>query len=412
MNAAELTQKPKLQMSTALGLAWHDFLHEWQISVCLILALAAVLTPLLVLFGLKSGIVSTLSERLKADPRNLEVKVIGNGHFDAAWVATLDGRADTSFVIAKTRSLAATAVFFGANRASVSGVELVPSKQADPLLGATVIGPQGSGVYLSHTLAGKLTAQVGSTVKIMINRRLDGQPQAVRQDLSVLGILSEATYNRDAAFISLGLLMAVENYKDGRAVEAYGWSGAAGADAARAFAGVRLYARTLDQVQSLADYLRDQGLEVHTRAKEIETVRAIDRVLSSLFAVIAGIGITGYALSLAVSLWANVDRKRKDLSLMRLLGYSRAGVVLFPLGQGVLVAACGVTMSIGLYKIVEYYLNVTLSQNLSGEELVCRLSGDVYGVTFALTMGLALLASAIGGGRAARIDPAESLREV
>jgi hypothetical protein len=39
-------------------LAFRDYSHEWHISGCFILGLAAVLAPLLVLFGLKYGLVT------------------------------------------------------------------------------------------------------------------------------------------------------------------------------------------------------------------------------------------------------------------------------------------------------------------------------------------------------------------
>ncbi|MBE1043371.1 ABC transporter permease, partial [Escherichia coli] len=48
-----------------LSLAWADYRGEARLSLCAIFALAAVITPLLVLFGLKYGLVSTLTERLE-----------------------------------------------------------------------------------------------------------------------------------------------------------------------------------------------------------------------------------------------------------------------------------------------------------------------------------------------------------
>jgi len=56
-----------------------------------------------------------------------------------------------------------------------------------------------------------------------------------------------------------------------------------------------------------------------TSAAEIETVRSIDRNLALLFWVIAAAGMAGY--SLGASLWANTDRKRRELSVLRLLAF-------------------------------------------------------------------------------------------
>ena len=42
-----------MRLFKTLRLASRDYTHEWQMSGCFVLALAAVLGPMLVLFGLK-----------------------------------------------------------------------------------------------------------------------------------------------------------------------------------------------------------------------------------------------------------------------------------------------------------------------------------------------------------------------
>ena len=46
------------------GLAWQDYRNDARLSACSVLALVAVIAPLLVLFGLKFGLVGSLTERL------------------------------------------------------------------------------------------------------------------------------------------------------------------------------------------------------------------------------------------------------------------------------------------------------------------------------------------------------------
>jgi hypothetical protein len=45
------------------------------------------------------------------------------------------------------------------------------------------------------------------------------------------------------------------------------------------------------------------------------------RDLALLFLVIATAGMAGYSLSLGASLWANTDHKRRELSVLRMLGF-------------------------------------------------------------------------------------------
>ena len=166
----------------------------------------------------------------------------------------------------------------------------------------------------------------------------------------------------------------------------------------------------VDQRRSSNLFLFDQGFEVATRAKEIETVRTLDRVLSFVFVVLATISGGGYLFSLAASLWANVDRKRREIALLRLVGLGTGPVIGFPVVQAVLVALAGITLSTLLYLGVAAAFNAAFVSQLGRDEFVCRLSLRDGAAAAALTVLFAAAAAMVGGYRAAKIDPAEGLR--
>lgn len=410
-NAGTGTETPLRQWRQTGILAWRDFVHEWRVSLCLMLALAAVLAPLLVLFGLKSGIVTTMSERLKADPRNLEITPRGHYRLEPEWLRQLGARPDVRFLVPRTRILAATLSLESAAGSRLLDLDMIPTAAGDPLLSPDFpLIERLTDILLTETAAAKLNAAIGERLTATISRRLDDQPQAVQVSLAVAGIVPESAFGRDAVFVSLPLLVASEDYRDGYAVAGLGADGRGERPAVRPFASMRLYARGLDDVAPLAAWLRGQGLEMVTRAKEIETVKAIDRVLTFVFVILASIGVVGYLLSLATSLWANVDRKRREIALLRLIGLGTAPVVAFPAIQAALVAIGGVVLAAAVYLAVAAAFNTAFANELQREEFVCRLA-PADGVAAALlTLGFAVLASMVGGYRAAKIDPAEGLR--
>jgi putative ABC transport system permease protein len=268
-------------------------------------------------------------------------------------------------------------------------------------------------IVLTHTAAAQLDAVVGAPLLGVVARRRDGEAEAQRLPLTVRGVLPETAFGRDAAFVSLPLLVALEDYRDGFAVAELGVDAGTPARAgARPFASARLYARELDDVAPLADRLRGEGIEVVTRAREIETVKAIDRTLTLLFTVLAAIATVGYVVSLAASLWASVDRKRREIALLRLVGLGTAAVIGFPAVQAALVAAGGLLLSVAAYGGVAAIFNWTFATYLGREELVCALRLRHIAIAAGLTLACALGASIFGGYRATRIDPAESLREL
>jgi putative ABC transport system permease protein len=307
--------------------------------------------------------------------------------------------------------LAATISLGSDTGASLTDVDMLPTAAGDPLLAAGTRPAQAlREILLTETAAARLKVRAGDRITGRVFRRVDGVPHTLVLPLTVAGIVAETALGRDAAFVSVDLLVATEDYRDGAAVPALGVLEGAQAGPRRAFAGARLYARDLDDVAPLAAWLRAQGIEVATRAKEIETVKAIDRVLTFVFLVLASIGVGGYLLSLAASLWANVDRKRREIALLRLVGLGTGPVVGFPVVQGVLIAVAGLALSTILYLGVASAFNATFAGELGRDEFVCRLSLFDGAAAGGLTVLFAIVAAMVGGYRAARIDPAEGLR--
>ena len=60
-------------------LAMQDLWHDRIISFCIVSSLVAVIAPLLLLFGLRFGIVNQLQNDLANDPRNLEIRMLSSG---------------------------------------------------------------------------------------------------------------------------------------------------------------------------------------------------------------------------------------------------------------------------------------------------------------------------------------------
>ncbi|CCG42794.1 ABC transporter permease [Magnetospirillum molischianum] len=412
-----MTVAPRIRSTlfTAMGLAWRDLLHEWRITACLVLALAAVLTPLLVLFGLKMGVITTMSERLLRDPHNLEVLLVGSGRLEPAWFEALQARPEVGFLVPRTRSLSATLDLMAGGGMALTAVEMIPTANGDPLLGPKLPPLFGPGsVLLSQSAAQSLGVVAGGHVTAVVARTVKGERQVARFVLTVAGVVPESAFGRDGVFVLNPLLVATEDFRDGFAAPLLGASenDPPPPTGPRSYASARLFAKGLDDVGPLADRLRAQGMEVRTHAAEIETVKSIDRVLGFIFGVIAAISVIGYGLSLSASLWANVDRKRKDLALIRLIGFSRGAVMAFPATQALLVALIGCALSLMAYWGVSLLFNHALSSNLADNEFVCRLPQLYAVIAVVATAVLVLAASTIGAYRASLIDPAESLRDL
>lgn len=396
----------------AFRLSYKDYFHEWRISGAYVLALAAVLGPMLVLFGLKFGIIGSLIDELVQDPRNREIRTLGSGRFGRNWMNEMAKRPNVAFIVPRTRRIAANMQISVKGSGKILNVELIPSGEGDPLLADLKALPSGTDqVVISQQAATQLRIKEGDVIDGSIGRHFSGKSERQHLDLRVVAVAPSSAFNRIGAFVSVSLLEAVEDFRDGRKVESLGWSGNT-SNVNRVYPGFRLYAKSIYDVRDLSDELTKAGLNIRTRAREIAVVQDMDSDLTILFWAIAVIGLTGFSLSLGASLLANIDRKRKELSVLRLSGFHTGDIVLFPMLQATYTAVLGWILAIGIFYGVSYAINLLFADQLKPGSTICRLLPEHFLISLVLIIGAAVLAAILGGLRAARIEPSEGLREI
>lgn len=393
----------------AISLALSDARHELRLSLATVIGIAAILAPLIVLAGLKAGIVTAIRDGLTESPRAREVVNIANRSFDDAFFAAMRARPDVAFIVPRTRTLAASGGFAreAASDAPIRG-ELLATGAGDPLLGGLPT-PEGRAAVLSDALAQRLGARPGETVRMRIDRSLGGERQTLALSVTVTAVAPPSAFGREAAFLPLPLLLLAEDFQDGTvgpeppAVDAPPAPG-------RIHAGFRLYARGLEDVVTIDRALRADGIDVATRAEDVAALLALDRNLATLFAAIATLGGTGYLIGLAVGLYANVERKRRDLALLRLMGLSAQGLVVFPAAQAALFAAAGATLAAFVALGLQGFVNRLDLAVAEGRAVSAIGAGDLA-LAGVATLAGALAAAAFAARRAASIAPGEGMRD-
>jgi putative ABC transport system permease protein len=337
---------------------------------------------------------------------------VGSGRFEQDWFERMRHRPDVAFVVPRTRSIAATMELDSVTSKRIVRVELIPSGPGDPLLQPGAPLPEGlQSVVLSRNAAEKLKSVAGDRVNGSVNRRLDGSNQRARLELRVADVAAAAAFERDGVFADISLVEAIEDYRDGRAVPQLDWRGAS-PDTERQYPGFRLYADSIYAVAGLKEELLGQGIDVRTKSADIDLVMRMDRNLSAIYWAIAIIGLVGFSLSLGASLWANVDRKRKELSVLRLVGFRTGDIVWFPVTQALYTGVLGWGLAIGIYFAAAYAINGMLADQLADGQQVCVLLPQHYLLALAMTVTAAIGAAALAGWRSARIEPADGLREI
>lgn len=400
-------------LAYAAELGWRDLAHELTGFVCQALAFTAVLAPLLILWGLKSGVISTLVDQLQADPRTLQVTVVDERTVDLEWIEALAADPLVGFAMPHTRSLAAGVEFVPAGRRDgiVPGT-LLASGTEDPLLPAGAAPPGPGEAVISAALADALGVERGDGILLVFERRLDGRAERIMLEQAVTGITPLSLWQTRGALVHLDTLTAIERWRDGYAVPARGWSGRPAPSGEYPYASFRLYAADLVAVRPLAEKLVGMGMDVRSRLADVEAILGLNRSLTAIFAIIAGVAGIGYALAFGATLWANVMRKTHEISLLRLQGMPRAAVVGFPLAQALAVAGAGAAGALAAYFGASLLINRLFGEGLMIAGAASRLTAEHVVIALGAGFAVALLAAGAAAYRIIQVDPAGGLDRV
>ena len=399
-------------MSSRPGTPWRSVLHvsmadlwaETTLALCSVLALAAVLAPLVVLAGLRHGVVEGLRELLLENPHAREIVTSANRTLTAGQLAGIAAWPGVEVLIPRTRTLSSSIVMQNGEDGPSVRIELVPSAPGDPLLIEPVAGDDE--VVLSPAAAARLRTGAGAVLTGRIGRSIEGRREAVTVPLRVRGIAPAAASGREVAFVTVPMAVLVEDYQEGAAT----WSPAPLPPVRRTdFAGFRLYARVLADVPAIDAALRREGIEVISRADEVAGIDTVDRSLGTLFSVVAGLGGVGFLVSLGAGLWANVERKRVPLALLRFLGLRRVALWLVPFIQAMVLASLGASLGLLAAWGAAEWINRALAGLLALHRPICLLSGDIVVAAYVLTLTGAAVVATAASSRAARVEPWEGV---
>jgi putative ABC transport system permease protein len=209
-----------------LQLALADLGHEWVLTLCMVLALAAVIAPLMLLMGLKHGTIATLRDRLVQDPRFREIKPAQTRAYADGWLEALKARPEVAFLI-PTVLPASSILSVDDPRGGRSKLwDLVPTEAGDPLLlenGGVIPGPDEC--VLTGVAAEELGVSVGEPIDVKATRVRGGRREAGKARLRLAAILESRGGVIPRVYTPLAFVLDVESYKEGMGVAARGWSG-------------------------------------------------------------------------------------------------------------------------------------------------------------------------------------------
>jgi putative ABC transport system permease protein len=131
----------------------------------MILAIASIMTPLLILFGLKYGTIETFRHRLLENPKNREMRPLTSRAYDKSWFTEVADWPGVAFVIPYTRQMSATLdAYADSSSAAPVSLDIIPSGAGDAWL-------ESSGLPIPADGQAILSASAAEALKGWTGRR-------------------------------------------------------------------------------------------------------------------------------------------------------------------------------------------------------------------------------------------------
>lgn len=404
--------QPALRLVQLLRLAVFDLRHERWLAFCAACVLAATLAPLWTLWGLERGVVGTLIDRQNQDPvmRQILPESSGGRRFDEAWFARVRAWPDVAFVMPNTRAIANQVTLFSDAAAMPQLVDFLPTATRDPLLGE-LAPPQDSRVLLSATAAQRLSVRPGGKVRVALERQRDGVTERAAVDLEVADVLPVAQLDGSAALASLSLLEAVQAWRDGYTIIAFGPDGNGPPPATDVYPLFRLYAASIQGVGPLVERLEAEGISTHARTREIEATLGLQRNLRAVLTLMGVITAAGAVIALTALQMATVRRKRREYALFKLTGHGRAWLMAMPCVHAVAVALLGGLLALVAHAAAAWAINLHFADHLATGEAAVRLRAVDVASGLVAAVLVSVLPALWGGWRASLVEAADELRD-
>lgn len=402
------------QWITSVWLAFRDWKFEYLLSACSVVALSSMLAPVFVLLGLENGIIAGMQKRLLEDPAILIITPKSDaGRFSREFIDMLGKIPGARFAIGRTRETAADITLHNPETGLRASISLEPSAKGEPVLENTGIKIPEDGIepelVLSASSAKSLKAKKGSRLEAALGRKTpQGKLESVKLVFHVADILPEETADRKLAFVPLSLMEDMEDYRDYIKVLRRNYDGNE-KTAERQYSSFRLYAKNLDAVQDIAEYLSAKNIETHTRAREIASIKLLKNAIDEIILIIScavGMGFAAFTVSSALSA---VKRKKRMLGMLRLLGMQRYSLLVYSLVQNMFTTASGFFLSLGIYYCVSIAIKKAF---LNKANLECLLTSHDIILSACIIFALFVLSSLYAAYTASSVEPSIVIREV
>lgn len=399
-----------LALSARLALA--ELRHARGATACQVIGLAALILPLLILFGIKNGVIADRSAALLNDPEALRITIGRTDSYPAALIESLRADAGIRFVAPHPVRLAVLADFSDPRPGGslVTSVTLLATGEGDPYLPSGAPAPAPGEVVISAPLQGALALEPGMQVDALL-RPNDATPEGSVLGFTVRAVTPASVWGRHGALLHPDDLFLIQDWSHGL-VTGSDLNAARGPTVPRdAYPSLRLYARDADAAQEVMARLAAQGIPTGGTPDGAARLIGLRDALDAGFLTVALVGLAGVTATFSANLWTAVMRNRRPISLLRLAGLARRAALIFPLTQALVIGTSGWVLAVLIYAGLTRLLDLILADLFAVEGRLAQLTTTEIVASGAATLAVSLIASVWAALTITAISPEEGFSD-
>lgn len=380
-----------------------------------VLLFAVVALPSAAFLVVDAMVVEAWTDAIAQDAHNREIDVRTRAdfsYFSPVDIAAIANWRETGFV-APQASFAITGELWAAPepdgsipaRGRFRDIATLATASSDPHLADGLVPYGFSEVALSDAAARMLGISLDDTVVLMAVRKMGGRTERAFHRARVVALADPSLQPRAAVYVSIRLAAALRAFR-ARSLQPSAFP--SGLKGEQGWPGLRVYARTIHDVEALAARLEALGVsEARFERGRILRLKAIQTGMQAAFAGIVVVSAIGFACALFFVEVLNARRKAADMGLLVLIGFSRRDIAALRVMQTAGLSALGAALALIATAAAEGALGDSARRLMGGlEEGAFPAIGAACGVAGAMVFGAAgavcqTLASTAAGLRAA-----------
>ncbi|MHA8262445.1 ABC transporter ATP-binding protein/permease [Lactobacillaceae bacterium Melli_B3] len=171
--------------------------------------------------------------------------------------------------------------------------------------------------------------------------------------------------------------------------------------------GVAAVNPTQDRIKALKDSNGKKEFQITGAGSIVTTLNTYINLAVNVLAAIAGISLLVSAIMIIVVLYISVAERTKEIGILRALGVTKGNIRGLFFGEALLLGLFSSLSAVIFAYLVQWGINSVAGGAIDYSIIQITLGNAVFGIVIAIIINL--LAAMLPAGRAAKLDPIESL---